>query len=155
MDFDALPQSSEAESDSEPATRALLLSQNGVQAHRLEGYLRQLGVACREVHCASGAAAVLRREDLRGRPIDLLLVDGQFGGICGMNLCAALCMPLRHRPVVLLTAPLATCLTPETLTRSGVTAVLPEHAQRDDIQILLQTFLPAEQTTESVKSKTD
>jgi len=119
-------------------TKALVLSQDAVLGSRLIGRLGSFGIETREASCASGAAAILRRADLRRQPIDFLIVDGRFQGICGMSLSAALCVTLRKRPIVLLQAPLEDCLDREALNRSGVKAVLETNFGREELQALLE-----------------
>ena len=56
------------------STRALILTHDQEHAKCLQGRLGSLGIEVWEATCASGAAAVLRRGELRGRPIDFLLI---------------------------------------------------------------------------------
>jgi len=137
MDSNQTPQRPTPEA-SLTKTKALVLSQDAVLGSRLIGRLGSFGIETREASCASGAAAILRRADLRGQPIDFLIVDGRFQGICGMSLSAALCVTLRKRPIVLLQAPLETCLDREALNRSGVKAVLETDFGREELQALLE-----------------
>ncbi|MGB0952056.1 MAG: hypothetical protein ACPG31_02410 [Planctomycetota bacterium] len=121
-------------------TRALVLLQDPVEANRLQARLTALGIEAWEANCASGAAAVLRRDELRGRPVDFLFVDGHFGGICGMSLCAALCMALRQRPEVLLTAPLDAALDSSALSRSGISTVIEADCSSRELEVLLGSY---------------
>ena len=123
-----------------PGSRALVLLQDPRESNRLQARLGSLGIETWEANCASGAAAMLRREELRGRPIDFLFVDGHFGGICGMSLCAALCMPLRRRPEVLLTAPFDRPLDSAALARSGISSVIEADCPKEDLQALLGSY---------------
>ena len=121
-------------------TRALVLIHDPEQTLRLQGMLSSLGVDVWEARSASGAAAVLRREEARGVSFDLLLVDGRFGGICGMSLCAALCIPLEHRPEVILQTPTESPLDGKALARSGIGAVIDPEFSRQELHALLHGF---------------
>jgi hypothetical protein len=102
--------------------------------------LGSFGIQTREANTASGAASILRRADMRKQPIDYLIVDGHFQGLCGMSLCAALCVPLRQRPMVLLQAPIENCLDMATLERSGIHAVIEANFDREALNQMLQGF---------------
>ena len=117
--------------------RALVLIQETEQTLRLQGVLSSIGIDVCEARSASGAAAVLRREEARGRSFDFLLVDGLFGGICGMSLCAALCMQLRRRPEVILLTPTENLFHDDALIRSGISAVVDPECTLVELQTLL------------------
>jgi len=119
---------------------ALVLSHDVVLGNRMLGRLASFGIRTREASTASGAASILRRADMRKQPVDYLIVDGRFQGICGMSLCAALCVPLRQRPMVLIQAPLEACLDKDALQRSGVDAVIEADFDLDSLSQLLQGF---------------
>lgn len=121
-------------------TRALVLLQDPMEANRLQARLSALGIEAWEANCPSGAAAVLRRDELRGRPVDFLFVDGHFGGICGMSLCAALCMALRNRPEVLLTTPVDVALDSAALSRSGISSVIEADSSSRELEVLLGSY---------------
>lgn len=86
--------------------RALLLTSGGGAANDSEvalcTSLHRLGLQVEQAPSASGAGALLRQAEHQGQAYDLLLVRPQHGGLCGMNLAAALCLPLRRRPVTAL-----------------------------------------------------
>lgn len=83
--------------------RALLLTTGGSAAEvALCASLNRLGLQVEQAPSASGAGALLRQAELQGQAYDLLLVRPRHGGLCGMNLAAALCLPLRQRPVTAL-----------------------------------------------------
>ena len=124
---------------------ALVLSHDVVLGNRLIGRLASFGIQTREANSATGAASILRRADMRKQPIDYLIVDGRFQGICGMSLCAALCVPLRQRPMVLLQAPIEDCLDKDTLERSGVHAVIDADFDQNDLNQSLQSFRSIQQ----------
>lgn len=122
------------------ATCALILNRDDARAERLQGVLQSLGITAALATCPSGAAAVLREDEANGRAFDFLFVDGQFGGICGMSLCAALCMPLNKRPKVLLQAPMEKVRDSRALARSGVHAVIDPEPLREELQVLLEGY---------------
>jgi len=86
--------------------RALLLTSGSGAASASEvtlcASLQRLGLQVEQAPSASGAGALLRQAELQGQAFDLLLVRPKHGGLCGMNLAAALCLPLRQRPVTAL-----------------------------------------------------
>ena len=123
-------------------TRVLVLTRESPRAQRLLGLLSGLGIETLEASSASGAAAVLRHDEARGKAFDFLVVDGRFGGICGMSLCAALCIPLARRPVVILQSSTETKLPSQALSRSGISAVIDPDFPREDLQSLLLGFRP-------------
>jgi len=83
--------------------RALLLTAGGSAAEvALCASLNRLGLQVELAPSASGAGALLRQAEQQGQAYDLLLVRPRHGGLCGMNLAAALCLPLRQRPVTAL-----------------------------------------------------
>ncbi|MDA0668049.1 MAG: hypothetical protein O3A95_08375 [Planctomycetota bacterium] len=125
---------------------ALVLSHDVVLGSRLLRRLGSFGIQTREATSAAGAASILRRADMRKQPIDYLIVDGRFQGICGMSLCAALCVPLRQRPMVLLQAPIEDCLDRATLERSGVHAVIEADFDLGALDQMLQSFRSKQQS---------
>lgn len=137
--------------DSRGFGRALVLIQDPEQTLRLQGVLSSLGVEVLEARSASGAAAVLRREEARGYSFDLLLVDGRFGGICGISLSAALCMPLGNRPEVVLQSSRETPLDAKALKRSGIHAVIRPESTCEELRTLLHGCRRAKEPSRQVR----
>lgn len=105
--------------------RALLLTTGDETASAADiglcATLHRLGLQVEQAPSASGAGALLRHAELQGQPFALLIVRRKHAGLCGMNLAAALCLPLRKRPVT------ALCVeqmgTPDSLRGLGQVAV--------------------------------
>lgn len=83
-------------------TKVLVLMDDREMATRLHELLFAIGVECWVAHCLAGASALLRRDEHLNGQADFLIADPNFGHLSADSLCAALMLPLKRRPAILL-----------------------------------------------------
>jgi hypothetical protein len=118
-------------------TRALILVEDPEMSSLLHGHLVAMGIECWEARCLAGASALLRRDEMLGKPADFLFADEELGGLCGMSLCAALLLPLRNRPRVLLATRYARTSECRDMENNCVDAVFDMNTSAAELRVLL------------------